>query len=73
MALTKVGAMMKRLLSTEIQLLVKAGLINGDLELTAEGQKVLSACIFEQFKDKLVEEAKDIIAEDEKDNDKDNG
>lgn len=57
---------MKRLLSTEIQTLVKAGLINGDLELTAEGQKVLSACLFDQFKDKLVAEAQSIIDEQEK-------
>ena len=54
---------MKRLLSSEIQTLVKAGLINGDLELTLEGNKVLSACLFDQFKDKLVAEAQSILDE----------
>lgn len=65
----KLGAMMKRLLSEEIQILVKAGLINGDLELTAAGNKVLSACIFDQFKDKLVAEAKEILEEEKEEKD----
>lgn len=61
---------MKRLLNKEIQTLVKAGFINGDLELTSSGQKALSACLFDQFKDKLVEEAQEILDEQEKEESK---
>ena len=59
----KVSSMMKRLLDKDTQKLVKAGLINGDLELTSEGVKALNTVIFEVNKAELVKIADEIIAE----------
>jgi hypothetical protein len=61
----KVGSMMKRLLDADTRKLVKAGLINGDLELTTEGQQALMAVLFEGNKAALVKEAEEIISEQE--------
>lgn len=64
--MTKLNSMMKRLLDKDTQALVKAGLVNGDLEMTDEGQRALTAILFTQNKDALVAEAKEIIEEAEK-------
>lgn len=62
----KVSVMMKKLLSKDIQTLVKAGYINGDLDLTEQGQKVLMAQLFDANKAELVKSAEEDIAEAEK-------
>jgi hypothetical protein len=59
----KLGAIAKRLLDGDTKTLVKAGYINGDLELTDEGTAALNAVIFEQNKAALVEAAKAEIEE----------
>lgn len=64
--MTKLNTMMKKLLDTDTQTLVKAGFINGDLELTSEGRNELWTLIFDQHKAALVEAAKAKIAEEEK-------
>lgn len=60
-----INVMMKKLLDADTQKLVKAGLINGDLELTSEGQKVLMSLVFDTHKAALVKEAEEIIKEEE--------
>jgi hypothetical protein len=62
----KIGSMMKKLLDSDTQKLVKASLINGDLELTSQGQQALMAILFEANKAALVKEAEEIISEEEK-------
>lgn len=64
----KLGTMMKKLLDKDTQLLVKAGFINGDLELTEEGRKELLSINFEANKAKLVDIAKEKIAEEKEEN-----
>lgn len=64
--MSKLNSMMKRLLNEDTQTLYKAGIINGDLELTSEGNKILSAILFSANQTALIEEAKAIIAEQEK-------
>jgi hypothetical protein len=59
----KLGAMMKKLLDADTQALVKAGYINGDLELTTDGMKALTAIIFTANKAALVADANEVIAE----------
>jgi len=54
---------MKRLLDEDTQTLVKAGYINGDLELTEAGKKALWAIIFTANKAALVTEATEAIAD----------
>ena len=66
-SMNKVSKMMKRLLDKSTQTLVKAGYLNGDLDLTEEGVKTLNALIFEDYKQKLVAMAIEDL-EDEKDN-----
>lgn len=61
--MTTVGNMMKRLLDADAQLLVKAGFINGDLDLTDAGRKALWALIFDANKTELVKEAQIVIDE----------
>ena len=61
--MTKLNSMMKRLLDADTKKLIKAGLIDGDLRLTAEGQEALSAILFDQNKAELVKVADEIIAE----------
>lgn len=64
--MTKLNTMMKKLLDTDTQTLMKAGFINGDLDLTSEGKNELWTLIFDQHKAALVEAAKAKIAEEEK-------
>jgi len=61
--MSKVGNMMQRLLDADTQKMVKAGFINGDLELTETGKKVLWAIIFSANKAEFVKEADAAIAE----------
>ena len=61
--MTKLNAMMKRLLDAKTKKLVKAGLINGDLTFTFEGKLVLDAILLDNYKDELVKEAETIIKE----------
>jgi len=60
------GTMMKKLLDGDTQALVKAGYINGDLELTSEGQNELMAILFEANKSSLVAAAKTKLDEEVK-------
>lgn len=59
----KVSNMMKKLLDSDTQTLVKAGFINGDLELTTEGNKALNEILFTTNKAELVKNAQAIIDE----------
>lgn len=59
--------MMKRLLDADTQTLVKAGLINGDLEMTSLGQQTLMAVLFDANKAALVKEAEQIISDEAND------
>lgn len=61
--MSKVGIMMKKLLDADTQKLVKAGFINGNLELTEEGQTHLNSVVFETNKAALVTLAEEKIAE----------
>lgn len=65
--MTRVSIMMKKLLDGDTQTLVKAGFINGDLELTDEGSKALLAVVFTNLKAELVKIAQEQIDEEEKD------
>lgn len=56
--MTKVSNMMKKLLDSDTQELVKAGYINGDLDMTEEGKNALIAELFVANKSALVESAK---------------
>lgn len=51
------NAMMKQLLDSDTQTLVKAGYINGDLEFTSEGINALTTILFAQNKPALVADA----------------
>lgn len=62
--MAKVGIMMKKLLDKDTQILVEAGFINGDLELTCLGRTHLDAILFTANKGELIKLAKDSIAED---------
>lgn len=61
--LTKLNNMMKRLLDKDTQALVKAGYINGDLELTETGKVAIWGILFDTHKSLLVESANADIAE----------
>lgn len=65
-SMQKVHSMFKRLVDADTQALYKAGFINGDLELTAEGTKELMVLLFDSQKTALVEAAKSKIAEETK-------
>lgn len=52
--MTTLNTMMKKLLDADTQTLVKAGYINGDLELTTEGKQALIEIIFDLNKSALV-------------------
>lgn len=62
-SMTKLTAMFKRLTDKDTQTLRKAGFINGDLELTGDGQQALNAVLFEANKPALVELAKEMLEE----------
>lgn len=53
--------MMQKLLDADTQTLVKAGFINGDLDLTTEGTKALNAIMFQTNKAALVTLAQEQI------------
>jgi hypothetical protein len=52
--MSRLNNMMKRLLDSDTQTLVKAGYINGDLELTDKGQEALDSVLFAANKAELV-------------------
>ena len=58
--------MMKKLLDGDTQKLVKAGFINGDLELTNAGREELTSILFTLHKAELVSRAHEVIEEEEK-------
>lgn len=60
-----VSNFMKKFLDPGAQSLVKAGFINGDLELTLEGKEALFSVLFDANKEALVKLAKDKILEEE--------
>lgn len=60
-SMSKIGSMMKRLLDADTQTLVKAGFINGDLELTSDGVNALNAIQFTANKAALVAEAQAVL------------
>ncbi len=62
----KLGNMMKKLLSSDTQELVKAGYINGDLDLTSEGKEALWSILFSLNQPALVDMAKEANIEAEK-------
>lgn len=53
----KLNAMMKQLLDADTQTLVKAGYINGDLEMTSDGEDALLTILFVANKAALVTDA----------------
>ena len=59
----KLNSMLKRLLDKDMQTLYKAGYLDGDLKLTTLGQEALNSLVFDLVKEKLVESAKEDIAE----------
>jgi len=63
----KLNSMMRRLLNADIKKLIKAGLMNGDLLLTDEGNHALAAILVETYKKELVEIAKEILEEKKED------
>ena len=66
----KLGNMMKKLLDSDTQVLVEAGYINGDLEITSDGSKVLQEISFDTFKKTFVELAKKKVEEEKKESEK---
>jgi len=61
--MTKLNVMMKKLLDKDIQLLIKADYINGDLEPTVKGKAAIDALNFIDRKEELVVMAKEDIEE----------
>lgn len=57
------NTMMKKLLDKPTQTLVKADFINGDLELTEEGDAALMTLLFADKKDELVKMAEEKLKE----------
>lgn len=64
--LMKLTNLVKKLVDSDTQALIKAGYLNGDLELTSEGRKELETILFLANKPALVEAAKEAIADKEK-------
>lgn len=64
----KLTSSLKRILSPELQKLYKAGLIDGNLELTESGKNEIWALLQKQFEEELVKVAEEIIEEEEKSN-----
>lgn len=65
--MSKLTTMFKMLVDSDTQTLKKAGFINGDLELTAEGENALLAIEFAANKTALVRAAQEVVDEEEKD------
>ena len=55
------SAIAKRVLDSDLNTLVKAGLLTNELELTEAGRRELFAIMFEESKDELVEVAKKVL------------
>jgi len=64
--LQKLSTTLRRVLNPSMQAIYRAGLIDGDLKLTGRGVEVLNNILLEANEDKLAEEAKEIIKEEEK-------
>lgn len=64
----KLNTLVKKLLDSKTQTLLKAGLINGDLERTSTGTDALLDILFLEKMDALVTVAEEHIAEEEKGN-----
>ncbi len=64
--LRKLNSFMRQFLDSDVQTLVKAGFINGDLEPTAEGIDALHSVLFQEKKAELVKIAEAIVADAEK-------
>jgi hypothetical protein len=62
----KLTSTLKRILSPELQKLYKAGLIDGNLELTNEGKNEIWALLLKHFEAELVKVAEEKISEEEK-------
>ena len=60
----KLNQMMKKLLDSNTKKFIKAGFINGDLELTDEGQEALNAILLEKYSQELLVLAEEQIKED---------
>ena len=56
--------MMKRILDKDTRTLVKAGMINGDLEFTEQGKNALESILLTEKKAELVKLAEEKINED---------
>ena len=61
--MSKLTSMFKVLVDKDTQVLKKAGFINGDLELTSEGQSALNAVLFNANKAELVKLAQEMLDE----------
>ncbi len=64
--MTRLNNFMKKLLDADTQALIKAGYINGDLELTCNGREALEFISFNANKAELVTMANEKIADEEK-------
>jgi len=62
----KLTSTLKRVLSPELQKLYKAGLIDGNLELTDEGQNEIWALLLKQFEAELTKVAEEKLSEEKK-------
>lgn len=62
----KLNSMMKRLLDADTKKLIEGGIIDGNLELTEEGELALQAILFSEKKEELVKVAEEKIAEEKK-------
>ena len=63
--MNRVTAMLKRVLSKDMQKLYKAGLLTDEMQLSNRGVAVLTGLMFEQHKAELVKEAEQLIADEE--------
>lgn len=66
--LQKLTTSLKRVLSPNLQKQYRAGILDGNLELTELGQKELLQILAVKFEKELTEVAKEIIKEEEKNN-----
>jgi hypothetical protein len=64
--MTQVNTMMKKLLDADTQALIKAGFLDGELDVTDKAQRELWAILFQANKGALVELAKTELAEEKK-------
>jgi len=62
-SLKQVPKTLKRVLSDDLQKQYKAGLIDGDLEITNKGKRELWMSLQDKFSDELTESAEEIISE----------